>query len=46
MTITASSVSAALRRGGLRPLPSGTSRMREGLRVSRSWQSVRVSRLT
>lgn len=43
MSISAASVSAALRRGGLRPLPSGTSRMREGLRVSRSWQSVRVT---
>lgn len=42
---SAAAVSAALRRAGFNPLGSGTSRMREGLRVSTSvWPgSVRVS---
>ena len=39
---SASAVSRALRVGGLRPLPSGTPYTREGLRVSRSLQRVRV----
>ena len=43
MTTSAAAVSAALRRGGLRPLGSGTSRMREGIRVSKfSVGAVRV----
>lgn len=41
-TLTASSVSARLRRAGLNPLGSGTSRQREGLRVSQNTWGVRV----
>lgn len=38
----AASVSRTLASNGLRPLPSGTSRNREGIRVSRSSVGVRV----
>jgi hypothetical protein len=41
--LAANVVSRHLAKVGLRPLPSGTSRMREGLRVSKSWQKVRVT---
>lgn len=36
MTITAASISGRLKRAGFHPLPSGTSRNREGIRVSRA----------
>lgn len=40
----AATISRILREGGLRPLPSGTSRMREGIRVSKSFGGeVRIS---
>lgn len=41
-TTTASAISAALRRGGLNPLGSGTSRNREGLRVTGNSRGVTV----
>lgn len=40
---SASAVSAALRRAGFSPLGSGTSRMREGIRVSSSLHAVTVT---
>lgn len=39
----AAAVSRALRRQGFRPLPSGTSRNREGIRVSQSPGHVAVT---
>lgn len=42
MALTASHVSRLLRRGGLNPLGSGTSRMREGVRVTQSLGQVTV----
>lgn len=39
----ASAVSRALRRRGFRPLPSGTSRNREGIRVSQAHGHVTVT---
>lgn len=41
--LRANVVSRVLREAGFRPLPSGTSRMREGLRVSQSGTEVRVT---
>ena len=41
--LTASTVSRKLARAGLRPLPSGTPRSREGIRVSDSTYWVRVA---
>lgn len=38
--MNAAAVSRTLARAGLRPLPSGTSRMREGIRVSRGIADV------
>ena len=43
--ITASAVSRTLRRGGLNPLGSGTSRNREGLRVSDSLRTGSLRRV-
>lgn len=42
MSLTASRVSRLLRQGGLNPLGSGTSRMREGVRVTQSLGQVTV----
>lgn len=41
-TLQASAVSRKLRAGGLRPLPSGTPRSREGVRVSQTPGHVSV----